>query len=96
MRTYGEILSNLRLVMISKMPRPEEVLCFHQSSSLRMAYFVPQVLIVENEEGEIVREELKDTDSINLYKSMRECLVYLTNLVRVIRTTPRALCSVHC
>ncbi|BEI79661.1 hypothetical protein CcaverHIS002_0101900 [Cutaneotrichosporon cavernicola] len=60
--TYAEILSNLRLVMIEKMVKPEEV------------------LIVENEEGEIVREFMKESDTIVLYKSMREVLVYLTHL----------------
>lgn len=39
-----------------------------------------EVLVVENENGEIVREFMKDTDSINLYKNMRETLVYLTHL----------------
>ncbi len=39
-----------------------------------------QVLIVENEEGEIVREFMKESDTIVLYKSMRELLVYLTHL----------------
>ena len=39
-----------------------------------------EVLIVENENGEIVREFTKETDTITLYKSMRECLVYLTHL----------------
>ena len=39
-----------------------------------------EVLVVENENGEVVREQLKDTDSINLYKTMRETLVYLTHL----------------
>lgn len=59
---YSEILSNLRLVMIEKMVKPEEV------------------LIVENDEGEIVREFMKESDTIVLYKSMREVLVYLTHL----------------
>jgi len=35
---------------------------------------------VENDEGEVVREFMKDCDTIMLYKSMRECLVYLTHL----------------
>ncbi|OBZ75216.1 Exportin-1 [Grifola frondosa] len=56
------VLSNLRLVVIEKMVKPEEV------------------LIVENEEGEIVREFMKESDTIVLYKSMRELLVYLTHL----------------
>ncbi|KAK9692768.1 Karyopherin transporter, variant 2, partial [Basidiobolus ranarum] len=60
--TYAEVLSQLRVVMIERMVRPEEV------------------LIVENDEGEIVREYIKETDTITLYKSMRECLVYLTHL----------------
>ena len=59
---YSEILSQLRVVMIECMVRPEEV------------------LIVENEEGEIVREFVKETDTIQLYKSMREVLVFLTHL----------------
>lgn len=59
---YSEVLSNLRVVMIEKMVRPEEV------------------MIVENDEGEIVREFVKESDTITLYKSMRECLVYLTHL----------------
>ncbi|KAJ1026770.1 hypothetical protein NDA16_002067 [Ustilago loliicola] len=59
---YTDILSNLRLVMIERMVKPEEV------------------LIVENDEGEIVREFMKESDTIVLYKSMREVLVYLTHL----------------
>lgn len=38
------------------------------------------MLIVENEEGEIVREFMKESDTIVLYKSMRVVLVYLTHL----------------
>jgi len=36
--------------------------------------------VVENDEGEVVREFLKETDTIVLYKAMREVLVYLTHL----------------
>eukprot|EP01114_Cavostelium_apophysatum_P018091 TRINITY_DN5522_c0_g1_i1.p1 TRINITY_DN5522_c0_g1~~TRINITY_DN5522_c0_g1_i1.p1 ORF type:complete len:1069 (+),score=345.41 TRINITY_DN5522_c0_g1_i1:320-3526(+) len=39
-----------------------------------------EVLIVEDENGEIVRETMKDSDAITLYKSMRETLVFLTHL----------------
>jgi exportin-1 len=39
-----------------------------------------EVLVVENDQGEVVREFMKDTDSINMYKNMREALVYLTHL----------------
>jgi len=39
-----------------------------------------EVLIVKNENGEVVRQCNKDTDSINLYKIMRETLVLLTQL----------------
>lgn len=59
---YGDILSKVRYIMISRMAKPEEV------------------LIVENENGEVVREFMKDTNAINLYKNMRETLVYLTHL----------------
>ncbi|KAF9050652.1 hypothetical protein BDZ89DRAFT_1057102 [Hymenopellis radicata] len=59
---YSDVLSNLRLVVVERMVKPEEV------------------LIVENDEGEIVREFMKESDTIVLYKSMRELLVYLTHL----------------
>ncbi|KNC97005.1 exportin CRM1 [Spizellomyces punctatus DAOM BR117] len=39
-----------------------------------------EVIVVENDEGEVVRETLKESDTIVLYKSMREVLVYLTHL----------------
>ncbi|RHY40502.1 hypothetical protein DYB30_009860, partial [Aphanomyces astaci] len=56
------ILSRLRVVMISKMVKPSEV------------------LIVEDENGEIVRETTKDTEALSQYKTMHEGLVYLTHL----------------
>jgi exportin-1 len=59
---YTTVLTNLRMCMIEKMVRPEEV------------------LVVENDEGEIVREFVKESDTIQLYKSTRECLVFLTHL----------------
>ncbi|CAM9165729.1 unnamed protein product [Ectocarpus fasciculatus] len=39
-----------------------------------------EVIIVEDENGEIIRERTKDTDVIAQYKTMREALVYLTHL----------------
>ncbi|KAJ3178263.1 Karyopherin transporter [Gaertneriomyces sp. JEL0708] len=39
-----------------------------------------EVIVVENDEGEVVREVMKESDTIVLYKSMREVLVYLTHL----------------
>ena len=40
-----------------------------------------EVLICEDEAtGTIVREVVKDSDAVNLYKSMRECLIYLTHI----------------
>ena len=41
-----------------------------------------EVLIVqdENDPESIIQEVMKDTDAIMLYKSMRETLIYLTNL----------------
>lgn len=40
----------------------------------------PEVTIKETEEGVIERQEEEDTDEVALYKSMREALIYLTNL----------------
>jgi len=59
---YAPILSKLRVLLVSRMAKPEEV------------------LIVEDENGEIVRETMRDSDAITLYKTMRETLVYLTHL----------------
>lgn len=39
-----------------------------------------EVIIVEDENGDVVKESLKDVDSIHLYNIMKETLVYLTNL----------------
>lgn len=39
-----------------------------------------EVLVVENDEGEIVREFVKETDTIHLYETERQVLVYLTHL----------------
>ncbi|KAF8188381.1 CRM1 C terminal-domain-containing protein [Pholiota molesta] len=49
---YSDVLSNLRLVVIERMVKPEEV------------------LIVENDEGEIVREFMKESDTIKLAKQV--------------------------
>ncbi len=39
-----------------------------------------EVLVVEDENGEIVRELTRDTEAIALYKTMRETIVYLAHL----------------
>ncbi|KAL3682847.1 hypothetical protein R1sor_000869 [Riccia sorocarpa] len=59
---YSGPLSKLRLLMISRMAKPEEV------------------LIVEDENGNIVRETMKDNDVLVQYKIMRETLIYLSHL----------------
>ncbi|KAL3651217.1 Exportin-1 [Castilleja foliolosa] len=59
---YSVPMSKLRLLMICRMAKPEEV------------------LIVEDENGNIVRETMKDNDVLVRYKIMRETLIYLTHL----------------
>jgi exportin-1 len=61
---YGfvQVLTRLRLLMICKMAKPEEV------------------IVVEDENGNIVRETMKDTDVLARYKTMHETLVYLSHL----------------
>ncbi|KAL5568216.1 hypothetical protein UlMin_024791 [Ulmus minor] len=59
---YSEPMSKLRMLMISRMAKPEEV------------------LIVEDENGNIVRETMKDNDVLVQYKIMRETLIYLSHL----------------
>ncbi len=39
-----------------------------------------QVIVVEDENGNIVRESMKDTDVVARYKTMHETLVYLCHL----------------
>ncbi len=39
-----------------------------------------EVMMMENEDGEVVRVETKDTDGIALYKIMKECLVLLASV----------------
>ena len=40
--------------------------------------------MVENDQGEVVREFMKDTDAINLYKNMRETLGEYIELKEII------------
>lgn len=39
-----------------------------------------EVIVVEDENGNIVRETMKDTDVLARYKTMHETLVYLSHL----------------
>jgi exportin-1 len=39
-----------------------------------------EVIVVEDDNGNIVRETMKDNDVLTQYKNMRETLVYLSNL----------------
>lgn len=48
--------------------------------SFRRTVLARKQVLVEERDGQIQRELLKDTDTIALYKSMRECLIYLTHL----------------
>ncbi|KAH7571485.1 hypothetical protein JRO89_XS04G0060600 [Xanthoceras sorbifolium] len=66
---YAGPMSKLRMLMICRMAKPEEV------------------LIVEDENGNIVRETMKDNDVLVQYKNemtsvviMRETLIYLSHL----------------
>ncbi|KAF3779403.1 EXPORTIN 1A protein [Nymphaea thermarum] len=59
---YSGPMSKLRMLMICRMAKPEEV------------------LIVEDENGNIVRETMKDNDVLVQYKIMRETLIYLSHL----------------
>ncbi|MBA0710152.1 hypothetical protein Golax_025145, partial [Gossypium laxum] len=61
-RLYAGTMSKLRMLMICRMAKPEEV------------------LIVEDENGNIVRETMKDNDVLVQYKIMRETLIYLSHL----------------
>ncbi|PVU86567.1 hypothetical protein BB560_006659 [Smittium megazygosporum] len=73
------------LNLSSSMKRPRHDKYEPVLSSLRLVIIdtmakPEEVLIVENDDGEIVREFIKETDTLTLYKSQRECLVFLTHL----------------
>ncbi|CAA2959341.1 protein EXPORTIN 1A isoform X2 [Olea europaea var. sylvestris] len=61
-KLYADPMSKLRMLMICRMAKPEEV------------------LIVEDENGNIVRETMKDNDVLVQYKVMKETLIYLAHL----------------
>ena len=42
-----------------------------------------EVLVVVNEDGEAVEEVFDDTETISIYETMRETLVYLTNIDKI-------------
>jgi exportin-1 len=87
-QSYAQVempILNLGAPAIAKAGQPRKTTYTQLLSSLRVTMIEAmvrpeEVLIVENEEGEIVRETLKESDTITLYKSMREVLVYLTHL----------------
>ena len=45
-----------------------------------MSMAKPEEVLVVEHEGEVIREQLKDTEGLEQYKQMREALVYLTHL----------------
>merc|ERR1712227_393821 len=60
--TYAPVLKQVRIAVVSRMAKPEEI------------------LIVQDENGELIQEEVPDTDEIIMYNSMRDTLIYLTHL----------------
>jgi exportin-1 len=54
--------------------------CFCQTAKQQVHAILPQVIVVEDENGNIVRETMKDTDTLARYKTMHETLVYLAHL----------------
>lgn len=57
-----------------------EVLCQIRGIMIARMAKPEEVIIVEDENGNAVRETLKDSDVLQQYKTMRETLVYLSNL----------------
>ena len=83
---YSEMPSHIDASLVLNVPQPARKLMYSEVlANLRLVVIETmvkpeEVLIVENDEGEIVREFVKETDTITLYKSMREVLVFLTHL----------------
>ena len=64
----------LILIYIRKISTMDNFLITKNVITKNVITFSFQVLVVENDQGEVVREFMKDTDSINMYKTMRETL----------------------
>lgn len=62
-----------KLLYADLLTRVREVMIFHMAKP-------EDVLIEENERGEIVKEFTKDTEALAVYKNMRDALVFLTHL----------------
>lgn len=58
---------------------------FHRVEEVMVDFMVKpkEVLVVINEDGEAVEEVFDDTETVSLYETMRETLVYLTNIDKV-------------
>lgn len=74
------ILLGIRNEAPSRRQTYQAILCKIRRIMISKMAKPEEVLVVENDQGEVVREFMKDTDSINMYKNMRETLVYLTHL----------------
>jgi exportin-1 len=70
------------VVAAAQMRREMYAMCLSELRKVMIKRMVKpeEVLIVENEDGEIVREVLKDSETIQLYRAMKDVLVYLTHL----------------
>lgn len=58
----------------------DPVLCLVREAMISRMAKPEEVLLVEDENGEMVREEYPDSEAIILYNNMRETLIYLTHL----------------
>lgn len=54
-----------------------------------------EVIVIENDQGEVVRETMKDTDAINMYKTMRETLGSCYMHVEPINVTCTCTCILN-
>lgn len=62
-----------KLLYAELLTKVREVMIFHMAKP-------EDVLIEENERGEVVKEFTKDTEALAVYKNMRDALVFLTHL----------------
>jgi hypothetical protein len=55
-------------------------LSFPQTLTRHACLLLQEVIVVEDENGNIVRESMKDNDVLMQYRTMRETLIYLSHL----------------
>ena len=76
----GPLMASMGGAKSARRAMYDPVLCLVREAMISKMAKPEEVLLVEDENGEMVREEYPDSEAIILYNNMRETLIYLTHL----------------